>query len=121
MTLPTAGPTSRQLVTDWLPGGVPVDDEARVDRLVTAANAYVRKLPVCDELADPLVAAPADWTGYEHIVEGATMLVVRLYRRKNTPDGVASFGGDTIAYVRRVDPDIAQLLQLGDYAPPAVG
>lgn len=121
MTLPLAGPTSRQLVVDWLPGGVPTADEPRVDRLVLAANAYVRKLPVCDELRGLPDPAPADWAGYEHIVEGATMLVARLYRRKNTPDGVAMFGGDTIAYVRRVDPDIAQLLQLGDYAPPAVG
>lgn len=126
MTLPAAGPTSRQLVTSWLPGGVPPADESRVDRLAAAVNAWVRTLPVCDpvkalETAPELGADGASWTGWEHITEGATMMAARLYRRKNTPDGVAVFGGDTVAYVRRTDPDVAQLLQLGDYAPPAVG
>jgi len=120
MTFPEAGPTSRQMIDDHLTGGtgLPAADTTRVERIADAVNSWVRTLPV----ASPVDAAsPVDWTGYAHIVEGATMLGARLYRRKNTPDGVAVFSGEGIAYVRRTDPDIAQLLALGDYAPPQVG
>lgn len=120
MTLPAAGPTSRQLIDDHLTGGagLPAADTTRVERIAAAVNALVRTLPVTSPVD---AASPVDWTGYDHIVEGATMLGARLYRRKNTPDGVAVFSGEGIAYVRRNDPDIAQLLRLGDYAPPQVG
>lgn len=120
MTLPTTGPTSRELITDHLAGGsgLPAADTTRLDRIAAAVNSWVRTLPVV-EPAD--AASPADWDGYDHVVEGATMLGARLYRRKNTPDGVAVFSGEGLAYVRRNDPDIAQLLGLGDYAPPTVG
>lgn len=120
MTFPADGPTSRQLIDDHLTGGtgLPAADSTRVERIADAVNAWVRTLPV----ASPVDAAsPVDWTGFAHIVEGATMLGARLYRRKNTPDGVAVFSGEGIAYVRRNDPDIAQLLSLGDYGRPAVG
>lgn len=120
MTLPATGPTTRQLIDDLLTGGsgLPAADTTRVDRIAAAVNSWVRTLPVVEPVD---AASPADWAGEDHIVEGATMLGARLYRRKNTPDGVAVFSGEGIAYVRRNDPDIAQLLMLGDYAPPTVG
>ena len=52
---------------------------------------------------------------------GALMLAVRLYRRRDSPAGVESFGADGPAYVQRNDPDVAMLLGLGSYAPPVVG
>jgi hypothetical protein len=52
---------------------------------------------------------------------GANMLGGRLFRRRNSPSGVETFSGDGVVYVQRSDPDIAQLLQLGDYSKPAVG
>jgi hypothetical protein len=54
-------------------------------------------------------------------VLGATMLAVRLYRRRDSPAGVATFGAEGAAYVTRNDPDVAQLLGIGAYAPPRVG
>jgi hypothetical protein len=48
------------------------------------------------------------------------MLGARLWRRKSTPGGVEVFGDGGMAYVRRTDPDVAMLLQLGDWAKPAV-
>ena len=120
MTYPVDGPTSRQMIDDHLTGGagLPASDVARLDRIAAAVNSWVRTLPVAGPVDE---ASPADWTGYAHIVEGATMLGARLYRRKNTPDGVAVFSGEGIAYVRRNDPDVAMLLRIGDYAPPQVG
>ena len=52
---------------------------------------------------------------------GATMLAARLYRRRNSPEGVATFTAEGAVYVQRNDPDVALLLGIGSYAPPVVG
>lgn len=43
---------------------------------------------------------------------GAVMLTARLIRRRNSPAGVEAFTADGVAYVRRTDPDVANLLRL---------
>lgn len=58
---------------------------------------------------------PANWA------QGAVMLAARVYRRRNSPSGVESFGELGPLYVQRNDPDIAQLLGMGAYTRPAVG
>lgn len=62
-----------------------------------------------------------DWTGLEPVVYGASMLVARLYQRRNSPLGYEQVGELTAVYVSRNDPDLAQLLQLGSYARPSLG
>jgi hypothetical protein len=52
---------------------------------------------------------------------GAAMLAARLYRRRNSPEGVATFTAEGAVYVQRNDPDIGMLLGIGAYAPPVVG
>lgn len=52
---------------------------------------------------------------------GAAMLGARLWRRRNSPEGVATFTDQGAAYIQRNDPDIAMLLGIGSYAPPVVG
>jgi hypothetical protein len=47
---------------------------------------------------------------------GAAMLGARLYRRRNSPEGVATFTADGAVYVQRNDPDVAMLLGIGAYA-----
>lgn len=122
MPLPTEGPASRSVVKALLgiaAGDTTQDDE--VDLRVAAANAWVRGLPVCDRAdTDP---APVDWSGVElsGIVLGANQLAARLYRRKDSPEGVSVVGATSPVYVLRDDPDIAQLLQVGAYEKPAVG
>jgi hypothetical protein len=81
---------------------------------------------VLDKLA-PTVAAVNEWVD-EHATSkpasralGALMLAARLYRRRNSPEGVATFAADGAVYVQRNDPDIAMLLGIGSYAPPVVG
>lgn len=118
------------VATEWpdLPGGGPATpaglkqrlaltdgaDDTFIDAVVAAVNVKVRRWPVSAH-AVGLDAWPAD------IVEGATMLAARLYRRRNSASGVEAFGAEGILYVRRNDPDIAMLLELGEYTPPAVG
>lgn len=117
MPLPTEEPTSRDAVKAWAGITTDKDDAVLDDVILPAVNSLVRGLPVAQALdTDP---APTTWP--DSIKAGATMLAARLHRRRNTPGGVEASGSFGVAYVRRVDPDVAQLLQLGDYAPPGVG
>lgn len=86
----------------------------RVQTIVDAVNAQIRRWRVA-RYADGKEAWPAD------IVLGANMLCVRFWRRKDTPGGVEVYGEFGIAYVRRLDPDVAELLELGDWSKPALG
>jgi hypothetical protein len=45
----------------------------------------------------------------------------RFYRRKDSPAGFQLQGMEGAVYVSRNDPDIAQLLGIGAFAPPRVG
>lgn len=116
MPLPTGGPTDREKVKAWSKTTDAVDDTV-LDEVVKAVNDLVRGLPVAQRSnTDP---APEEWPAM--IVMGATMLGARIYRRRSTPGGVEVSGQFGVAYVRRTDPDVAQLLQLGEYSTPAVG
>lgn len=117
--LPTPGPATVSGVRRHL-GHADTDtrDQTRLESLVAAVNAKVRAWPVAAK-----AAGLADWTdpAVADVVEGATMLAARLYRRKNSPAGVEAFGADGAVYVQRNDPDIALLLELGNYGRPVVG
>lgn len=116
MPLPATGPTSRDQVKAWAGLDDARDDDV-IDMIVAAVNTLVSGLPVAESSnTDP---APDAWPGT--ITLGATMLGARLHRRRNTPGGVEAAGDFGIAYVRRNDPDIAQMLQLGEYGTPGVG
>lgn len=123
MPIPAAGPTDLDTVKspDYL--DLPdADDDGRLQRIVDAVNDLVRDLPIADRaVRDTQEAADLDgWPA--RVVEGATMLVGRLWIRKDSPDGVAAIGDLGPVYVRRNDPDIAMLLQIGpDHRTPAVG
>lgn len=90
------------------------EDDARLTDLVAAVNSMVRTWP-CSAPAVGAEAFPA------RVIEGATMLVVRLFRRKNSPAGVEAMGESGPAYVMRNDPDVAMLLNLGTYTKAQVG
>ena len=108
MTAPTAdGPTSTDKVAAMLSLSDPEDAAAAV----AAVNSLVRGW---------LAPAPdGEWA--PHHTFGATLLAARFYRRKDSPAGFQLQGMEAAAYVSRNDPDVAQLLGLGSYAPPRVG
>ena len=116
--LPAGGPATPGGVAAFLRLGPTAseDELARVDEVTTAVNALVRQWPVA---AKALEVTPATWPAY--VTEGATMLAGRLFRRRESPAGVAAFGELGPVYVMRNDPDVAMLLRLGSWAPPAVG
>jgi hypothetical protein len=110
--LPAEGPATVEGVKDV--GKISDAHTGDVTRIVDAVNASVRKFPICQD------SIGAD-TWPPDVVEGSNMLGVRLWRRKDTPGGVEVYGEFGIAYVRRLDPDVAMLLGLGDWSKPAVG
>lgn len=110
--LAPAGPAVPDLVAGWLTGqDTAVANQVQVDT-TAAVNAVVRRF----------VAVPADGVAWESDkVVGAVMLAGRIYTRRNSPAGVATFGAEGAVYVQRNDPDVAMLLGLGPYSPLAVG
>lgn len=113
--LPAGGPATLPAVKLQLRFDVDdTRDDEQLQQLVDAVNVLVRRWPVALYAVDA-----AEWP--DDTVRGATMLVVRLWRRKDSPAGVESFAQLGAAYVMRSDPDIAMLLQLGSWAPPGMG
>lgn len=112
MPQPESGPATREAVKAILKIADAADD-GEIDDIVASVNAVVRRLPV-SQLGDDVVEWPAD------VTRGANMLAARLFRRKGSPSGIEAFGTNGPVYVQRTDPDIAMLLQLGDWAPPGV-
>lgn len=109
------GPTTVPLVKRHL-GITDARDDDRLAGIVAAVNVKVRRWPV-----GVLAVDLADWSTAADAVEGATLLAARLFRRKNSPAGVETFGNEGAAYVVRMDPDVALLLRLGNHAGPVVG
>ncbi|MCM3577446.1 hypothetical protein M3686_04765 [Micrococcus luteus] len=92
-------------------------------QLRTAEPVIEQLIPVVAARIDALPSAPrteaGDWDA--RTVQAAIMLTARLYRRRNSPAGVEAFTEGGATYVSRWDPDVAQLLRIGSYAPPRVG
>lgn len=117
MALPDVGPVTLASVKAQL--GVADDtDDLALAATAAAVNAVVRQLPVAGR-AD----GAASWGLPElaDVLLGANMLAARLWARRNSPEGVATFGAEGPAYVQRNDPDVAMLLQMGPWARPVVG
>lgn len=113
MPQPLSGPATVELVKDHLQ--LAAGDQrfaVTLARCTGAANAFAR---------GTVKASTVEGEWPDDVVLGATMLAARLWRRRDTPQGVATFGDNAALYVQRNDPDVAMLLGLGDYGKPLVG
>jgi len=108
MPLPTGPVTTPELVKEWLRITGTGDDADLVD-IAAAVDDLVRGLTSVERI-EPTLTAESVWPSRYRL--GAKMLAGRLLRRKNSPEGVAAFVGEGVAYVRRVDPDVATLFRL---------
>lgn len=108
MPQPVAEPVGDAAVKTYLSLNDNTED-ARVAQVVGAVNVFLRKTEAARRwgLTDP---APLTWPA--DFVQGGVMLAARLFRRKNSPNGVEAFAVGGPVYVRRNDPDVAMLLDL---------
>lgn len=101
-----AAPTSAD-VFEFI--GTPDEPDASVmDTCVDAAVSFVERYK-----------GPADsWDAATNL--GCLMQAAGLFRRRNTPGGIDTFG-ESAMYTRAVDSEVERLLRIGRYAMPRVG
>ncbi|MBM7052221.1 hypothetical protein [Rothia sp. ZJ1223] len=99
-----------QEVAAWL--GSPIADE-HLTHVTEAVNTYVDSLPSIDRNESN------EWA--QTTVLGAKMLAARLYKRRNSPNGVEAFNEVGATYVSRYDSDIARMLHIEAFRKPRVG
>lgn len=109
-------------VKGWLRLSDVVDDD-----LVASCAAAVEPLVerARPDYQVPLVPTPLAGAAYLYrpgpdAYQAGVMLAARLYRRRNSPAGVESFG-DSVVYTARWDADVDRLLHTAGYALPRVG
>lgn len=137
--LPVAQPTSRTVTVTTTSGSTgitaaagtfaPSDVSAAISgtgipagaTLSAVASDVAATLSANATASGTVEAVVESYAWSDQVLRGANMLGGRLLRRRRSPSGVETFAGEGVVYVQRNDPDIAQLLQLGDYAKPAVG
>lgn len=83
-------------------------DTSVMDQCIDAAVAFVSRYK-----------GPADeWDAATNL--GCIMQAAGLFRRRNTPGGIDTFG-ESAMYTRAVDSEVERLLRIGRYALPRVG
>lgn len=109
--------TDADRVRGWLqltPGDTAED--AIITECVAAANSVVGRYVGEDEPTDDTVPSATDCR------IAATMLASRLYRRRNSPEGIQGITPEGIAIgIVRSDADIARLLRIDSYTIPMIG
>lgn len=129
--LPADGPASLASVKAQL-GIAPTDDRSDtvLELLVGVVNSLLCGTDTTDADGNTVTTAwpvtrpargAADWAAMPSLAYGASMLVARLYQRRNSPLGYEQVGELNAVYVTRNDPDLAMLLQLGSWRRPQVG
>jgi hypothetical protein len=98
----------------------------RVNRMLSRSSGepgedgVVETVEAVNSLCPQWMVRPATgWAAHHHL--GATMLAARLYRRRDSPGGLAEFGTEGSSYVSGNWPDVAMLLGIGSYAVGRVG
>lgn len=106
--LPTATLDPQKIAT-WL--GAKSADES-MQAIAQAVTRYVNSLPSID-------LVEGVWA--ETTMLGATMLGARLYKRRNSPNGIEAFAEVGNTYISRYDSDIARLLHVEAFRKPMIG
>lgn len=77
----------------------------------------------CQSMRPDLVVLgdPATFLATDKVVQAGVIVAARLYARRTSPAGLASYGEFGAAEVLRMDPDAERLLGVGRWASPVVG
>lgn len=107
--------TTNEAAGQWLQLTGDLTGDAVLTSCVKAANSVTARY-VGDDLSDQTVPTLDD------AKQAATMLAARLYRRRNSPEGIQGITPEGIAIgIVRSDADIARLLRIDAYTVPQVG
>lgn len=93
-------------------------DDALITRCAAAVEPQVQRAR--PDLWDAPTGDDPTYRPDAEVYQAAVMLAARLFRRRNSPGGVESFG-DSVTFVSRYDPEIQRALRTGAYAMPGVG
>jgi hypothetical protein len=114
LRLPAADSGDDDLVTRCAAAAEPQVERARRD-------GWIYHDPDTPNPPDPPPPTwPAEYVPDAETYQAAVMLAGRLFRRRNSPGGVETFG-ESVTYVSRYDPEIARALRTGLWALPGVG
>lgn len=117
-----AGPATEAGVRHQLHiDGVDTLDDAGLELAINGVNDTVVDFRITKDFVKTIDPTAPDNVWRPRIVQGATLLAARVFRRRNSPEGVAAMGADGAVYIQRNDPDVALLLKLGAHAGPAIG
>lgn len=110
----------------WLQvdGGVtsPLAGVAELCRRAAARYCERQRPDLFPTALDAITGEPVTtFAGDDDTVMAGLILAARLYARRSSPAGLASFGELGAAEVLRLDPDVGRLLGTGRHATPAVG
>jgi hypothetical protein len=120
---------------EWLqlPADLPAEDDRRkVVELVRTAAADHCEAQRPDlagvTLGEDGTTVTAEWWAAADVEavpdryrQAGLLAMARLYARRSSPAGLASYGEFGAAEVLRLDPDVARLLGTGRFATPVVG
>lgn len=108
MALPADPVVVRNDVIAWSKLTANIDTDA-LDLICEAVDGLVRELPAVLVFVDATPAL-AEWPARYKL--GSRLLAARLYRRRDSAEGVAAITAEGVAYVRRNDPDVAEQLRM---------
>lgn len=110
-----------QAIASWL-GMKLADSTANAEHLeavVLAVTDTIDALPDAPRLPDDKDGTPGGWA--PRTVQAATMLGARLYRRRNSANGIEAIVDGGASYVARWDSDISRMLRIDGYTRPVIG
>lgn len=105
-------------IAGWLSPNKSVTPDPHMQLCAEAVEAFVATLP------DVPLEAPDEngnraWTAQTKLA--AVMLGARLYRRRNSANGLEGLTAEGASYVSRYDSDISRLLRIDGNTRPRVG
>lgn len=105
-------------IAGWLSPNKTVAPDQHMQLCASAVEALIGTLPDAP-LKAPDETGHRAWTDQTKLA--AIMLGARLYRRRNSANGIEAMSADGASYVSRYDSDISRLLRIDGNTRPRVG
>lgn len=110
-----------QAIASWLgmKDATEASNAMHLQAVVEAVTDMVDSLPDAPRLSPTEGQGRGAWA--PRTVQAAIMLGARLYRRRNSANGIEAIVDGGASYVARWDSDVSRMLRIDGYTRPAVG